>query len=393
MKHFLTPSLIAASALSFAAAGCSAETTVAEANDAPETSAANETSANKGGGDKSLQKVLADPAPQGAVPLNVETIAEGLVNPWCIAFLPGGDMLVTERAGRVRIIRDGMLLDEPVANTPTPLVWNQSGYFDILPHPDFEENQTVFFSYAHGTKKENALRVVKATFDGAAFNNIETLYEAKPLKDTGHHYGAKLVIGGDEKLYISIGEGSRYKEKAQDMTSSFGAIVRLNQDGSIPDDNPDFGEGALPELYSKGHRNPQGLAYDSQTDISFGSMSMALAAATRSIRSRLASITDGRSRLTALIITVHGSHRSQNMTAQNNPSNIGRLQSPLPASPSIAAICSLNGRGIFWSAPWQVRRFIASISKMARPWEKNAISPMQQNVFGMFALDRTALFM
>ena len=267
MKHFLTPSLIAASALSFAAAGCSAETTVAEANDAPETSAANETSANKGGGDKSLQKVLADPAPQGAVPLNVETIAEGLVNPWCIAFLPGGDMLVTERAGRVRIIRDGMLLDEPVANTPTPLVWNQSGYFDILPHPDFEENQTVFFSYAHGTKKENALRVVKATFDGAAFNNIETLYEAKPLKDTGHHYGAKLVIGGDEKLYISIGEGSRYKEKAQDMTSSFGAIVRLNQDGSIPDDNPDFGEGALPELYSKGHRNPQGLAYDPQTNI------------------------------------------------------------------------------------------------------------------------------
>jgi len=111
------------------------------------------------------------------------------------------------------------------------------------------------------------LRGVKATFDGAAFDNIETRYEAKPLKDTGHHYGAKLVIGGDEKLYISIGEGSRYKEKAQDMASSFGAIVRINQDGSVPDDNPSFGDGSLAELYTKGHRNPQGLAYDADRNI------------------------------------------------------------------------------------------------------------------------------
>ncbi|MEL7487226.1 MAG: PQQ-dependent sugar dehydrogenase, partial [Pseudomonadota bacterium] len=220
----------------------------------------------QGGGDRTLQKTLADPAPIGQTALNVETIAEGLSNPWCIAFLPNGDMLVTERAGRIRIIRDGELLADPVAGAPEPLVWNQSGYFDILPHPDFETNQTVFFAYAHGTKDDNALRVISAKFDGAALSDINVLYDAKPGKDTGHHYGGKLVIGGDDKLYFTIGEGSRYKEKAQDMASSFGAVVRINQDGSIPDDNPDFGDGSLPELYSKGHRNPQGFIYDAATD-------------------------------------------------------------------------------------------------------------------------------
>ncbi|MEL7491523.1 MAG: PQQ-dependent sugar dehydrogenase [Pseudomonadota bacterium] len=257
MKRYSSLPVLAAMAVSLAAVGCSEETNAASAQEG----------AAKGGGDKTLQTTLADPAPRGALSLNVETIAEGLVNPWCVAFLPDGDMLVTERAGRIRIIRDGKLLDTPVANTPSALVWNQSGYFDILPDPDFSANRTVFFSYAHGTKKENALRVIKATYDGASFDNIETLYEAKPLKDTGHHYGAKLVIGGDDKLYISIGEGSRYKEKAQDMASSFGAIVRINQDGSIPEDNPDFGADALPELFSKGHRNPQGLVYDAERDI------------------------------------------------------------------------------------------------------------------------------
>ena len=83
----------------------------------------------------------------------------------------------------------------------------------------------------------------RATFDGASLKDLEVIYEAKPLKDPGHHYGGRLVIGPDEKLYVSIGEGSRYKERAQDMTTSFGAIVRINQDGSAPDGNPDFGAG------------------------------------------------------------------------------------------------------------------------------------------------------
>ncbi|MEM8772044.1 MAG: PQQ-dependent sugar dehydrogenase [Pseudomonadota bacterium] len=220
-----------------------------------------------GGGDKSLQKQLAEPAKEGALALNVETLAEGLVNPWSISFFPDGAMLVTERPGRVRLIKDGEMTDNPVPGAPEVLAWNQGGLFDILPHPDYESNSVVFIAYAHGSRDENALRVSRATFDGERISNMETIYEAKPFKDTGHHFGGRLVWGPDDKLYISIGEGSRYKEKAQDMSSSFGAVVRINEDGSIPADNPDFGEDSLPELYSKGHRNPQGMAYDAGRDI------------------------------------------------------------------------------------------------------------------------------
>ncbi|MBB5517759.1 PQQ-dependent sugar dehydrogenase [Amphiplicatus metriothermophilus] len=221
----------------------------------------------KGGGDPALQTTLAEPAPEGERALNVEVLAEGLVNPWCVAFLPDGTILVTERAGRLRVIRDGALVEEPVAGVPEVYAHNQAGLFDILPHPDFAENRTVFLAYAHGTDRANALRVARATFDGAALNDLEVIYEAKPMKEAGYHYGGKIVYAPDGTLWVSVGEGSRYKELAQDMTTSFGAIIRINQDGSIPEDNPDFGEDALPELWTKGHRNPQGLAWDGERGI------------------------------------------------------------------------------------------------------------------------------
>ncbi len=223
--------------------------------------------APKGGGDASLQETLADPAPAGETALNVEVLAEGLVNPWSITFLPDGAMLVAEREGRLRIIRDGVLAPEPVAGVPEVLAWNQGGLFDILLHPDFEENGVLYLSYAHGTRDANGTRIARAVFDGASLSDLEVLYDAKPPKDTGHHFGARMVWGADGKLYMTIGEGSKYKEKAQDMSTSYGAVIRLNEDGSIPEDNPTFGEGERPELYTKGHRNPQGFAYDAERDI------------------------------------------------------------------------------------------------------------------------------
>lgn len=220
-----------------------------------------------GGGDKSLQTTLADAAPDGELALNIEIVAEGLSNPWSMAFLPDGDMLVSERPGRVRLVRNGVLSSLPVAGAPEVLAYNQGGLHDILPHPDFSDNRVIFIAYAHGTEDANALRVARATFEGDEIRDLTPIYDATPQKDTGHHFGGRLVWGPDDKLYISIGEGSRYKEKAQDKTSSFGAIIRINEDGSIPDDNPDFGEGAAPGLYSKGHRNPQGFVYDRERDI------------------------------------------------------------------------------------------------------------------------------
>ena len=221
----------------------------------------------KGGGDAALQETLADPAPDGEVALNVEVLANGLINPWAITFLPDGTTLVTERPGRLRVIRDGALVAAPVAGLPEIHVGSQAGLFDILPHPEFAENNLLYLSYANGTDKSNATRIARARFDGEALHDLEVLYDAKPEKDTNAHYGARMVWGGDGKLYVTIGEGSRYKEKSQDMTSSFGAVLRLNEDGSIPDDNPKFGDGERPELFTKGHRNPQGLAYDAERGI------------------------------------------------------------------------------------------------------------------------------
>ncbi len=221
----------------------------------------------QGGGNASLQKKRAPDAREGQLALSVETLAGGLVNPWSIAFFPDGTILVTERPGRIRAIRNGVLEAEPIAGAPKVLSWHQGGLFDILPHPDYAENNIIFISYAHGSKKTNHLRIAQAIFDGKTISNLKVIYETTPPKDTGHHFGGRLVRGPDDKLYFTMGEGSRYKEKAQDMTTSYGAVIRLNEDGSVPDDNPDFGEGALPELYSKGHRNPQGLAYDSVRNI------------------------------------------------------------------------------------------------------------------------------
>ncbi len=245
-------SMFAAAAIGALASGCGAKDGGAAAS-AP---------AGAGGGDAKLQKTLADPAPQGQLALRIETLAEGLVNPWSIAFLPDGSILVTERAGRLRVIRDDRLVAEPVAGVPDVLAWNQGGLFDVLPHKDFANNGLLYLSYAQGTQAANATRVARARFDGASLSDVTVLYDAVPEKDTGHHYGARMVWGGDGKLYVTIGEGSKYKERAQNMATSFGSVVRLNEDGSIPADNPVFGAGERKELWTKGHRNGQGLAYD-----------------------------------------------------------------------------------------------------------------------------------
>lgn len=209
------------------------------------------------------QTTLAPEAPDGKLALKIETLAEGLVNPWAIAFLPDGSMLVTEREGRLRVIVDGKLAEAPVANTPTPLTGNQAGFFDVEPHPDFATNRTIFLSYAHGTTEENATRVISAEFDGAALANIKTVYEARPLKKGPVHFGGRLAFPGDGTILITLGDGFDYREKAQKLNSALGKIVRVRLDGSAADGNP-FADkqGALPEIWSYGHRNVQGIVID-----------------------------------------------------------------------------------------------------------------------------------
>lgn len=215
---------------------------------------------------RTIQTTLAPDAPEGKVALKIETLAEGLVNPWSLAFLPDGSILVTERDGKLRIIRDGRLLEKSVAGVPAPYVRSQGGLFDILLHPDFETNHTIFLSYAAGDARSNATRVVSATFDGAALSDIKTIFETRTKKDTPAHFGGRLALLPDGTLLITVGDGFEYREQAQDLSSGLGKIVRINLDGSIPADNPFVStEGARPEIWTLGHRNEQGLVVDPST--------------------------------------------------------------------------------------------------------------------------------
>lgn len=196
----------------------------------------------------------------------LQTLAEGLAFPWSLAFLPDGDILVTERDGQLRRIRDGELLAEPVTGVPDSYVAGQGGLMDIRLHPDFASNRLVYLSYAHGDGDANQLRVARAEYADGALSNLEVVFGAEPMKDTPVHYGGRIAFMADGKLLITSGDGFIHRERAQLLDNHFGKTVRLNDDGSVPDDNP-FArtEGARPEIWTYGHRNPQGLVVEPVT--------------------------------------------------------------------------------------------------------------------------------
>lgn len=202
-------------------------------------------------------------APELKTGYNITEIAKGLDHPYSIAFLPDGALLVTEREGRLRLIRNGQLQPQPIAGVPPVHLGSQAGFFDVVLHPKFAENNFVYLTYAHGTKAANATRVARARFDGTTLQDVKVIFEATPLKDTNNHYGGRLAFISDNEFALTIGDGFEYREKAQDNASHLGKIVVLKDDGSVPDSGPHFsGKSARPEIISNGHRNQQGLAFD-----------------------------------------------------------------------------------------------------------------------------------
>jgi len=193
----------------------------------------------------------------------IETVAEGLDHPWSLAFLPDGRMLVTERAGRLRVIAGGALRPEPVAGVPPAYVASQGGLFEVLPDPDFESNGRLYLTLAHGGPDANATRLVRGRLADGRLRDVEVLFTAQPAKDTPVHYGGRMAWLPDGTLALGLGDGFDYREAAQKRDNHLGTIVRLNADGSTPADNPVVGEpGARDEILSYGHRNIQGLVYD-----------------------------------------------------------------------------------------------------------------------------------
>jgi aldose sugar dehydrogenase len=198
--------------------------------------------------------------------VKVTEIATKLAYPWGIAVLPDGSMLVTERDGRLRVIRDGKLAEAPIAGVPAVLNDGQGGLFDVALHPDFATNNLVYLSFAKGTKEANHTVIIRGIYDGARLNNIQTVFEAAPLKKGSAHFGGRMIFMPDKTLMLTLGDGYEYRDKAQDLGTNFGKIIRITDTGQPAPANPFIGQvGKRPEIYSYGHRNMQGLALDSSS--------------------------------------------------------------------------------------------------------------------------------
>ncbi len=198
----------------------------------------------------------------------VETLSNALRYPWGMAFLPDGAALITERGGALRLWAEGRLEPRPIAGVPDVWASGQGGLLDVLVHPDFADNGWIYLSFSHSAGRGAAnTRVVRATLDRAAhaLREVTVIVDAGPPGHGGRHFGSRMAIGGDGKLYISTGErGDR--PRAQRLDDLAGKILRLNLDGSIPDDNPFVGEpAARPEIYASGTRNAQGMDVHPET--------------------------------------------------------------------------------------------------------------------------------
>ena len=202
----------------------------------------------------------------------IVTVADGFVHPWSIAFLPGGDMLVTERDGRLRIVRDGRLLPDPVAGVPEVLARGQGGLLEALPHPDFASNRLLYISYSKPLAEEDGATtaVVRGTFEDDRFTLADEIFEA--VSRGAGHYGCKLAFDEQGRLFLTVGDrqvpprGDLAAHPAQDPSNHHGVVVRLNDDGRVPSDNPFAGrDDARHDIWSYGHRNPQGLAIHPET--------------------------------------------------------------------------------------------------------------------------------
>ena len=192
----------------------------------------------------------------------------GLRNPWGMAFLPTGELLVTERAGEVRVIRDGKLHARPLAGVPAVYEQGQGGLLDIAIHPQFSANRFVYLTYsrpAGGGKGGNTV-LWRATLDGMSLKNPKVLYAATPNTTASYHFGSRIVFDGKGHIFFSIGDRGNRDENPQSVRRDGGKIYRVNEDGSIPDDNPFANKpGSKTAIFSYGHRNPQGLARHPET--------------------------------------------------------------------------------------------------------------------------------
>jgi aldose sugar dehydrogenase len=203
------------------------------------------------------------------VAFDVVVLARGLVHPWAVEPLPGGDLLVTERPGRLRIISASGQLGEPIGGLPAVDARGQGGLLDVALSPNFGRDRTIFWSYAEPREGGNGTAVARGVLsaDRRTVEQVRVIFRVLPTYNGRAHFGSRLAFGPDGKLYITAGERSDtpMRRYAQQLDSHLGKVSRINPDGTVPQDNPFVGQpNAQPEIWSVGHRNPQATAFDAQ---------------------------------------------------------------------------------------------------------------------------------
>ena len=199
--------------------------------------------------------------------VQLTTIASGLAHPWSLAFLPDGRMLVTERPGRLRYVTMKGEISDPISGVPAVYAHGQGGLLDVALDPDFGANSTIYLSYAEpGDGDLNGTAVARAKLDGARLTDLQVIFRQMPKVASENHFGSRLVFARDGNLFVTLGERFSERDSAQDLGTHLGKIVRITKDGKAPADNPFVGrKGALPEIWSYGHRNVQGATLDPAT--------------------------------------------------------------------------------------------------------------------------------
>jgi len=210
--------------------------------------------------------------PSGSPPadnLTVEAVASGLANPWAIAFLPDGRMLVTERAGRLRLVAKGGTLSPPIAGLPEIYARGQGGLHDVIVDRDFAKNGTIYFCFAMPVSGGGQTALARARLvDGnpPRLDGVKVIFQQDGSPSSGNHFGCRIVQARDGNLFLTTGDHFRYRDDAQNLGNHLGKVIRVTTDGGVPPDNPFVKRaGAKPEIWSYGHRNMQGAALDPQS--------------------------------------------------------------------------------------------------------------------------------
>lgn len=197
--------------------------------------------------------------------IKVETLAEGLNHPWGMAFLPDGRLLVTERAGDMRILSEDGTLSEPLAGVPKVVAKGQGGLLDVALDPKFADNKLVYFTYSEPGEDGAGTAVARGRLEDGALKDVQVIFRQTPKVSGGNHFGGRLAFAPDGTLFVTLGERFKF-EPAQDLTNHLGKVIRINPDGSVPPDNPFISQkDAQPEIWSYGHRNPESAAIHPKT--------------------------------------------------------------------------------------------------------------------------------